>query len=67
MINVSNDNYFSIRVVNATANVIKIVFPDKNQVIGRGVMVGGGLNIPLQSEAVALTLNHTVELTDWSL
>jgi len=67
VINVSNDNFFGIRVVNATSNVMKVVFPDKSQVIGRGAMIGSGLNVPLQSESVALTLNHTVEVTDWAL
>jgi len=67
VINVTNDNFFSIRVVNATSNVIRMVFPDKNQVIGKGLIIGGGLNVPMHSSAVALTLNHTVTLTDWSL
>jgi len=67
VINVSNDNFFGIRVVNATSNVIRVLFPDKNQVIGRGLMVGGGLNVPMQSSAAGLILNHTVALTDWSL
>jgi len=67
VINVSNDNFFGIRVVNATSNVIRVLFPDKNQVIGRGVMLGGSMNVPMQASAVALTLNHSVQLTDWSL
>ncbi|VDP00973.1 unnamed protein product [Soboliphyme baturini] len=65
-VNVSNENFFGVDMVNGTCSVTKVMFPDRNEVVGRGFN-RSIVSIPMQSSAYEIRFNNTVKITDWTL
>ncbi|KHJ42770.1 hypothetical protein D918_07052 [Trichuris suis] len=65
-VNITNGNYYEIRLANATAKVSKLLFPSRSQVVGNGYN-NSLVRIPMLSEAFPVDLNFTVTLTDIAL
>ncbi|CDW59897.1 DUF1356 domain containing protein [Trichuris trichiura] len=65
-VNITNGNYYEIRLANATAKVSKLLFPSRSEVVGYGYN-SSLVRIPMLSEAFPVDLNFTVTLTDIAL
>uniref|UniRef100_A0A5S6QRQ1 Transmembrane protein 106A n=1 Tax=Trichuris muris TaxID=70415 RepID=A0A5S6QRQ1_TRIMR len=65
-VNVTNGNYYEIRLVNATAKVSKMLFPSRSEVVGYGYN-NSIVRIPMLSQAFPVDLNFTVTLSDIAL
>uniref|UniRef100_A0A0N5APM5 Transmembrane protein 106A n=1 Tax=Syphacia muris TaxID=451379 RepID=A0A0N5APM5_9BILA len=63
-VNISNANYYSIRVVNCSATIMIKFQPWSADIVGNGVNVTSVVIGPLSRKPYLLTFNNTVTLSD---
>lgn len=64
-ISVTNDNFFAVKMINATSTVIKPSYSGNTEVIGKGINTTK-LSIPMKMKNLQVYLNHTLPINDWA-